>query len=216
VFDLYAITPEQPAVAIERSVERILAIDRPARIGVLLRAKHLPHEERRALGRSLRTLTAARGAALLISADLALCEALGADGVQLPERGPSVADARATLGAASCIGASRHDALGLARAALEGATFATLSPVYASPDKGAPLGDAAFTALTRAAALPVLALGGIEHGRAGGLICRGAAGIAVIRALFDHEDPTVAAANLLTEIDHAREELTTNRGGHNL
>lgn len=216
MFDLYAITPEQPASAIERSVERLLAVDQPARIGVLLRAKHLPHAERRALGRALRALTTARGAAFLISADLALCEALAADGVQLPERGPTVAEARTALGAASCIGASRHDAIGLAQAAADGATFATLSPVYASPDKGEPLGEAAFAALVRAAALPVVALGGIEPGRAGAVIRSGAAGIAVIRALFDHEDPTVAAVNLLTEIDHARAQLPTNRGGRSL
>jgi thiamine-phosphate diphosphorylase len=216
VFDLYAITPEQPARAIERSVERILSIDQPARVGVLLRAKHLPEAELRALGRSLRALTAARGASFLVSADLALCEALAADGVQLPERGPSVAEARAALGAESCIGASRHDALGLARAGAGGATFATLSPVYASPDKAQPLGEAAFAALVRAATLPVIALGGVEPGRAAAVIHAGAAGIAVIRALFDHEDPSVAAANLLTEIDQSRAQVAPKPGGRSL
>lgn len=212
VFDLYAITPERGPAVIERVVARALEVDRPERVAVLLRAHHLPPTDRLALGHALRARTRARSAALLVSADLALCEALGADGVQLPERGPSVRDARAALPARRLIGASRHDAAGLERAAREGASFATLSPVHASPGKGEPLGPVAFGALASACALPVVALGGIEPRHARALIAHGAAAVAAIRAVFDAPDPAVAVAAFLTEIDGARALTPANAG----
>lgn len=216
VFELYAITPERPAAEIERRVAQLLAIDQPQRIGVLLRAKHLGASERLALGRALRALTRARNAALLVSAELALAVELSADGVQLPERGPRVAEARAALGPSMLIGASRHDARGLALAAEQGASFATLSPVYASPDKGEPLGEARFAALVQAAALPVIALGGVEPTHVAGLMRAGAAGIAMIRALFDARDPAAAAASVLADIDQMRAPRTLKPGARGL
>lgn len=216
VFDLYAITPERPAAEIERSVARLLAIDGAARIGVLLRAKHLSPADRLALGRALRALTSERGAALLVSGELALTKQLAADGVQLPERGPSVAEARAALGTTAWIGASRHDARGLAMAAAHGASFATLSPVYASPDKGEPLGEKTFAALVRSAALPVFALGGVEPAHVAGLVGAGASGIAMIRALFDAPDPAATAAAALADIDQMRASLTLKPGAGGL
>jgi len=216
VLDLYAITSERSTAEIERGVQRALATPEAARIGVLLRAKHLAAAEQRGLGRSLRELTRERGAKLLVSADLALCEELGADGVQLPERGPSIAEARARLGTARLIGASRHDAAGLARAASEGASFATLSPVHASPFKGEPLGAMAFASLVSAAQLPVLALGGIETHHVRELVLGGAAGIAAIRAIFDHPDPASAVRAFLTEIDQARALLPIKQSSRRL
>lgn len=204
MFDLYAITPERSATAIERGVAELLSAPQAARIAVLLRAKHLALEERRALGRALRARTAERGAAFLVSAELELCVELAADGVQLPEHGPSVAEARAAIGAARLVGASRHDAAGLALAAADGASFATLSPVFTSPGKGEPLGTTAFATLARQAALPVVALGGIEPQHVAGLVRAGAAAIAVIRGIFERSDPGAAASAFLAEIDRAR------------
>lgn len=204
MFDLYAITPERSPAEIEHGVAQLLASPQAARIAVLLRAKHLSRQERRALGRALRARAADRGAAFLVSAELELCAELAADGVQLPERGPSIAEARVTLGATVLIGASRHDAAGLTLAAAEGASFATLSPVFTSPGKGEPLGTAAFAALAQQAALPVVALGGIELAHVAGLICSRAAAIAVIRGVFEHGDPGAAASAFLAEIDRAR------------
>ena len=104
MLDLYAITGERSPAEIERGAQRALAVPEAGRVGTLLRASHLNASEQRALGRALRELTRERGAKLLVSADLALCEELEADGAQLPERGPSIAEARARLGPARLIG----------------------------------------------------------------------------------------------------------------
>ena len=59
------------------------------------------------------------------------------------------------------MGCSCHDQAELARAEAAGVDFVTLSPVLASPGKGAPLGWDRFEALARTTRLPVFALGGV-------------------------------------------------------
>ncbi len=204
MFDVYAITPERSLAEIAASAERLLAAAPPGRVGVQLRAAHLPAAERDALARRLRALTRARGAALLLNAELALAMAVDADGVQLPERGPPVAEARARLGPAALIGASRHDLSGVLAAAREGASFVTLSPVFAVPGKGAALGLEGFAAIAGQSPIDVLALGGVDASSAGALIERGACGLAAIRGLLQSEQPDASLRVLLAAIDAAR------------
>ena len=133
MFDLYLITPELPSDRIERAVaqalERAVRLQSCGRVGVQLRAKHLDAIARNVLGVQLRARTRAAGAALLVSGDLGLCGALDADGVQLPEHGPSVAEVRACLGADVLIGASRHDLPGIVRAQARPAASKTVRAV---------------------------------------------------------------------------------------
>lgn len=205
LFDLLLITPEQASTRIEESTRRALDVLQPERVAVLLRAKHLSAEDRRRLGRALHKLTERTGTALLVSADVALCEELGARGVQLPERGARVDEARARLGENAWIGASKHDVAGLRAAREQGATFATLSPVHATPGKGTPLGLPMFRKLAQESDLPVVALGGVTQEDAPALFAAGAAAIAVIRAVFEHDDPAKAVASFLAAADRARE-----------
>lgn len=204
MFDLYLITPDrEPALILERARAALIAA--PAgRVGVQLRSKHLASGERAALARALRALTRELGTALLISTDLELADHVGADGVQLPEHGPSIADARARLGAAALIGASRHDLAGVRAAAQDGAAFVTLSPVFAVPDKGEPLGIAGLAAITRDAGIPVFGLGGIDMASASEVVRAGAHGVALIREIWDSADPARTLAELLAAIDGAR------------
>lgn len=210
LFDLLLITPAHEPKRIEDLVRRALAVSQPQRVAVLLRAKHLARDERRTLARSLAALTAQSAAGLLISSDIELCEELrtldplGRVGVQLPETGPTVVDARARLGDDVWIGASRHDRAGLLTAQRDGATFATLSPVFATPDKGAPLGIAGFGALAKDCTMPIVALGGIASADVPALVDAGAAAFAVIRAVFEAADPASAVRGFLSAIDRAR------------
>jgi thiamine-phosphate pyrophosphorylase len=205
LFDLYLITPELPSDRIERAVaqalERAVRLQSGGRVGVQLRAKHLDAIARNVLGVQLRARTRAAGAALLVSGDLGLCGALDADGVQLPEHGPSVAEVRACLGADVLIGASRHDLPGIVRAQREGASFATLSPICASPGKGPPLGFEALARIAGAVELPVFALGGIGVREAPQALAAGAHGLAVIRSVLGADDPARAVEQLLACLD---------------
>jgi thiamine-phosphate pyrophosphorylase len=209
LFDLLLITPEQTAARIVDLTRRALDVSQPERVAVLLRAKHLPASEQRVLGHALRKITDAATAPLLISADVGLCEELAARGIQLPEGGVRVDEARTRLGPSSWIGASRHDGQGLRTAQEQGASFATLSPVFATPGKGTPLGLSTFRELAGASKLPVVALGGLAHADVHPLMEAGAAAIAVIRAVFDQGDPATSVTRFLTSVDLAREQRAT-------
>jgi thiamine-phosphate pyrophosphorylase len=153
--------------------------------------------------RALRPLTRRREVALLVSdrVDVAL---LGdADGVHLPETGLGVVEARELLGSQRLVGASRHDRAGARAATAQGADYATLSPVFSVPGKGAPLSVAGFGAVARGSALPLYALGGVKGTHAAELLQAGAAGLAVMREVMSARDPALALRGLLTALDAA-------------
>ena len=166
-----------------------------------LREKDLPAEERLALLRRLVALGRRFGATVGIHEDMAAAVAARADALHLPEGG-AVAAARACVGAA-LIGVSAHDAAGLARAAAEGADYATLSPIFASASKpgyGPALGLAALGEAARTTRLPILALGGIDERTIAQAIAAGAAGVAVLGELMRATDPEKSAARLIASL----------------
>lgn len=135
------------------------------------------------------------GTALIVGdrADVAL--AAGAHGVQIGHRSPPARHVRPWF--PGWLGVSCHGANDLKRAAAAGADYAILSPVYGVPEKGTPLGTQKFASLRRDCEdLPVVALGGIDVANAEAVRATGAAGVAVIRALRDAENPVETARAL--------------------
>jgi thiamine-phosphate pyrophosphorylase len=85
------------------------------------------------------------------------------------------------------------------RAREGGASYATFGPVYETPSKrafGAPVGVGALREAARLG-LPLVALGGLDAGRAPEALRAGAAGVAVIRAWLEAPDPAAAVRALL-------------------
>ena len=143
-------------------------------------------------GLRLRTITTARGLVLLVGADIALAEALGADGVHLPERLRDQAAALRFEQPAGLITVAAHD-----RAAVEAASALDIdalvvSPVFASnsPSAGAPLGLKGLTALVTATDKPVYALGGLRPDTVEGLEKTGIVGLAAVEALASENPRT--------------------------
>jgi thiamine-phosphate pyrophosphorylase len=204
MFDLYLITDPGTPGGLVNAVAEALRDVPPGRVAVQLRAKALSNAALLPLAGALRELTARAGCALLVNGSLEVAAAVGADGAHLPEAGPSIAQARQRLGAGALIGVSCHDAASLQRAALEQASFATLSPVFDSPGKGTALGVAGFARLAATRRVPVFALGGVEAQHARALCAAGAAGIAVIRAVFAATDRKRAVGECLRALDDAR------------
>jgi thiamine-phosphate pyrophosphorylase len=90
----------------------------------------------------------------------------------------------------------------VARALSGGADYATFGPVFDTPSKrafGPPVG---LEALARAAelGLPLVALGGIDPGRAPSVVAAGARGVAVMRAWLLGPDPSAAVAALSSAV----------------
>jgi thiamine monophosphate synthase len=203
------------------------AVDGGARM-VVLREKDLPAGERAALAARLHKVLAAAGGRLLLAGP----ESGWADpesawaGLEVGWAGPDSAWAGLEVGWAGpdgqhlaaadpwpatprgLVGRSCHDAGELAAAATEGATYATLSPVFPSrskPGYGPPLGLTRLRELCAGAGLPVYALGGVESaGRAAQ--CRGAgvAGVAVMGAVMRADDPAAVVAELVAGHEQGR------------
>ncbi len=164
---------------------------------VQLRDKELPREEIRLLASALRQALAGR-ALLLVNSYPDVVTATDADGVHLPERGMTVATARAIVGEDRLAGRSVHSAEAARSAAREGVDYVVAGTVFATASK--PDGEAAGVDFIRnvvaAIDVPVLAIGGITAANAADVMAAGAAGIAVIGAIMDANDPRSAAAAL--------------------
>ncbi|GAB4528460.1 MAG: thiamine phosphate synthase [Parvularculaceae bacterium] len=145
------------------------------------------HPARAEIAARLTEACRASRAALLVGADAALAEKIGADGVHLPER--MIDRARAVRRALpdATVTCAAHNSGALFRAAAAGCDAALLSPAFATQSHpgAAHLGVAAFRELAAAARLPVLALGGIRAENALSLIGSGAAGLAAIGAFSE-------------------------------
>ncbi|MBX3160022.1 MAG: thiamine phosphate synthase [Deltaproteobacteria bacterium] len=129
----------------------------------------------------------ATGARVAVNERVDVALAAGAHAVHLPERGLSVADAR-SLAPDLAIGISCHTVDAVRAAAQAGADLAQLGPIWATPDKGPPLGAASLGAARRALASSpthLVAVGGIDSpALAAAALAAGADATAAIRAAW--------------------------------
>jgi thiamine-phosphate pyrophosphorylase len=165
---------------------------------VQLREKDLGGRELVELARALLSICRRFDARLLINDRIDVALAVAADGVHLPVDSFSPADARSLLGPLAWIAASTHSVEEAQAAA--GADFLVFGPVYDTPSKrvfGAPQGLEALAEVVSSVPVPVLAIGGITAANAREARRRGAAGLAVSRALLEADLPRSAARDLL-------------------
>jgi len=161
---------------------------------VLVREKQLTSAKLLALASRLRQMTHTHHARLIIHTQADVATAVSADGVHLASADiHAVAAVRRWLNdPLKTVSVSCHNADELGQAAACCADFALLSPVFPTPTHpGAPhLGAEIFQQLAMQAALPVIALGGIDLDN-----CKALQGqsIAVITALLGAEDARLAA-----------------------
>jgi len=164
---------------------------------VLVREKQLTSARLLALASRLRHMTHASHARLFIHSQADIATAVDADGVHLASADiHNIAMVRQWLNdPQKTVSVSCHNADELGQAAAYGADFALLSPVFPTPSHpGAPhLGADIFQQLASQAALPVIALGGIDLDN-----CKALQGqsMAVISALLGAADARLAARQL--------------------
>lgn len=133
---------------------------------------------------------------LIVNDDVALAQAVGAEGVHLGEEDADPAAARARLGADAIIGVSCYDSLDrAAELSRRGASYLAFGAFFPSPTK--PAARRATPALLQAArgfGRPLVAIGGITPDNARGLIDAGANFVAAITGVFAADDVRSAAA----------------------
>lgn len=178
--ETYAITNAE-----ENGVESELArVQQGLQNGIRLiqvRDKALPSETRYQFAKTVVELAKAYPhAQVLINNDIALAQAIGADGVHLPS---DALRALATRPDVNWLAASCHTAEEIDQAIALGADFITLSPVLATPTHptAKTLGWAAFSQLTDRLPIPVYALGGMQHKMLAEALNQGAHGLALMR-----------------------------------
>lgn len=200
---MYLVTRE------DADTDRLLRTVRAALDGgavlVQYRDKSCDADRRARQAEALRALTHAAGVPLLVNDDVALAQAIGADGVHLGREDAPLEAARAVLGPEAIIGVSCYaDVDGARRLAAAGADYVAFGSMYPSSTKpGAPSAPHSVFAATRGLGIPRAAIGGITAGNAPELVAAGADLLAVIGTVFDAADPRAATRALAAAFDDA-------------
>ncbi len=161
---------------IDEALERGLGL-------VQVRGKDWPPELFARYAREIVVRAHARGARVLINADIDLARHSGADGVHLTARQLLQCNTRPDL---DLVGASCHSREELRMAETLGADFAVLGPVLPTPTHpdAILLGWTAFSQHATDARIPVFALGGVQADDLEQALRCGAHGIAMVRGAW--------------------------------
>ncbi|WP_426163765.1 thiamine phosphate synthase [Sandarakinorhabdus sp. DWP1-3-1] len=141
--------------------------------------------------------------AFILNDSAALAKAAGADGVHLGQSDGSIAEARALLGPDAQIGRTCHDSRHLAMEAGEqGADYVAFGAFYDTTTKPSHYrpDPSILGWWTTISQLPCVAIGGIFPDNAAALVTAGADFIAVVRAVWDHEDGAGAGVATFGEV----------------
>lgn len=206
---LYAII--DPAVAGGRSLGDIAKRIANSATLVQLRDKHGSTRQLVEEARELTMVLAPLDIPLLINDRVDVALAVEADGVHIGQDDMSPADARLLLGKTAIIGLSIKTVEQAKAAPLELLDYVGVGGIYATTSKdtaSAPIGLSGFSAVVQAIRardpkFPICGIAGINRSNAADVVMQGADGVSVISALSLAADPTVAARDLLSEVDGA-------------
>jgi thiamine-phosphate pyrophosphorylase len=179
-------------------VDRVAAAVRGGATSVQVRLKTAPPREVVEIARAIMSRTSVP---VIVNdrADIAL--AAGAAGVHLGEADLPVAAIRRFAPADFIIGASLGGDAELANA--RDADYVGIGPVFGSDSKGdagRAIGVDGFERLAAMVELPAVAVGGITADRALQITVHGAAGVAIINAIFRADDPELATRQIADAI----------------
>lgn len=170
---------------------------------ICIREPQIPVREKVDLTRRLVETLRPHGVLVLMNDRIDVALSANADGAQLGFRSLPLDVARRSVPRDFLLGFSAHEGDNLDRIAEGGANFAFLGPIFDTPSKRGlkeAIGATKLAAIAAATRLPIVGIGGIEPHNAASLRSPGLAGIAVVRAIFDAQDPTAAARDLRAQI----------------
>jgi len=171
---------------------------------VQLREKDLAAAQLVPLADRLRAITQGK-ALLIVNGRLDVALLCAADGVHLPEKGPSVAATRRLAGDGFIIGRSVHSVEEAMKAQDEGADYVQVGAIFPTRSHAGlrPAGPALLESVAARVAIPIVAVGGITAENVGQVMRAGASGAAVISAILDSPSPTAAARRLAEAVVEA-------------
>jgi thiamine-phosphate pyrophosphorylase len=170
---------------------------------VSLREKDLPEDEQVPLARMLLTTAHKHGARLMLHGEASLAKLARVDGVHLPSDSDAAA-ARVLLGFEKLVGVSIHTVTEAAAIDPAVADYALAGPAFetaSKPGYGPEIGRKGLYEITRAARVPVLAIGGINTARVAEVIATGCAGVAVMGGVMRAADPAQEVSALIATLN---------------
>jgi thiamine-phosphate pyrophosphorylase len=149
-------------------------------------------QERDEASGGIRELSRRHAVPFLVNDNPEYARRVNADGVHVGRDDPSPRIARAILGPEAIVGVTVYGKAGEEEAAASaGADYLAIGPFFPSPTKPdepiLPL--QVLDTVVRRSRLPVFAIGGITAQNAGILARHGVAGVAVVSAIMDSDDP---------------------------
>ena len=202
---LYLVT--DPALCVRHGLVAVVtAAVRGGVTCVQLRDKTASTQGRIASALAVKQALAGSGVPLIINDDVDAALAADVDGIHLGQDDVNAAAARARLGPAKIIGLS-CDTVDQVRAAnpvtVDYLGLGTVFPTRSKADHTPSIGMDGLAALARAAALPCVAIGGLTHDHAAGVLVTGCDGMAVVSAICGQPDPEGAARTLRHALTHS-------------
>ena len=152
-----------------------------------------------------RALVGALGVPVIVNDRVDVALAAGAAGAHLGQEDPPLDRLRPHVPPGFLLGLSVGSPAEAARGRAWPADYWSVGPCFATankPDAGAPLGAAGFGRLAQLAppGIPVIGIGGVTAANAPALVREGAAGVAVIGAVWEAAEPAAAARALRAAI----------------
>jgi thiamine-phosphate pyrophosphorylase len=169
---------------------------------VQLRLKGASDDEIRRAAERLMPIVQERGAAFFLNDRPDLAAELGADGVHVGADDTPYAKARALVGPEAIVGvscyASRHEAMEAAEAGADYVAFGAFFPTRTKEPR-ARADIELLSWWSEMMTVPCVAIGGITPENCGPLVEAGADFLAVVSAVWDHQDGPAAAVRAFEE-----------------
>ena len=196
---LYAVTSRKWAKTEEEMLRQVAqAIDGGATM-VQLREKDMEEDDFLRLAERFVALCREKGALSILDDRVEAAVKTGADGVHVGQKDLEAGMARKLLGPDRILGVSAHNVEEALRAQAAGADYLGAGAAFVTwlkPD-AKPMARETLQAITKAVEIPVVAIGGINQDNILQLQGCGIDGVAVISALFSHQDVEAAAREML-------------------
>lgn len=170
-------------------------------MAVHLRPHRVPARRTFQLAQDLSRRARTTGGWLVVNGRTDIASVAAAQAVQLGHGSLSVPAARRVVGDACAIGVSVHGPEECREAAAFGADYLLLGTIFPTPSHpGRPAGGVELVTSCTGAGCPVIGIGGIDEDSTGRVLEAGAHGVAVIRAVWQSEDPASAVHRLLVRL----------------